>query len=199
MTTRQFDGGFAGQRAIPTQAFGQAAFKQLRVTQGAHAVGQDTGKRQVRLIARQPQGQGTKGLGHGGAVDHAQHRHAEVPRQISTGWRTVEQAHDTFDEDQVRFARGLPQQPTTLLLADHPHVQLIHRRTAGALQNHRIEKVRATFEHTNLASLIAMQTGQRGGDGGLALTGGRRGNQYRRALTRAIHTVRLTTRRLSAP
>jgi hypothetical protein len=110
------------------------------------------------------------------------HRHAEVPRQVGAGRRAVEQAHDTFDQDQVGFARGFPQQ-RRLLLADHPHVQLIHRRTAGALEDHRVEKVRAAFEHAHLAPLVAVQTGQRGGDGGLALTGGRRGDQHRRAMT----------------
>jgi len=54
MTARQLDPGFPRQRTVPTQAFGQAAFKQLRMAQRAHAVGQYTGKRQIRLIARQP-------------------------------------------------------------------------------------------------------------------------------------------------
>ena len=31
---------------------------------------------------RQAQGQGTEGLGHGCAVDHRQHRHAKVARQV---------------------------------------------------------------------------------------------------------------------
>jgi hypothetical protein len=68
-----------------------------------------------------------------------QHRHAEVPRQVGAGRRAVEQAHHAFDQDQVGLARRFPQR-ATFLLADHPHVQLIHRRAAGALEDHRVEK-----------------------------------------------------------
>ena len=188
MAARQLDPGFPRQRAVPTQTFGEAAFEQLRMTQSADAVGQHPGKRQVRLIARQPQRQCTKGLGHGGAIDHTKHRHAEMPRQISTGRRAVEQAHHAFDQDQIGFGGGFPQQAAAFLLADHPHVHLIHRRTAGALENHRVEEVRAALEHAHLAPLIAMQTSERGSNGGLALTGGRRGNQYRRAVTWLIQS-----------
>ncbi|MNF78337.1 hypothetical protein D3C84_605160 [compost metagenome] len=187
MPTRQFDPGFPGQRAVPAQPLSQAAFEQLRVAQRADTIGQHAGKRQVRLITRQPQGQCAKGLGHGGAIDHPQHRHTEMPRQIGARRRTVEQPHDAFDQDQVGFSGGFPQQPATLLLADHPHVQLIHRRTAGALEDHRIEKVGPALEHSDLAPLIAMQSGQCRGDGGLALARGRRGNQYRRTVPRLTH------------
>ncbi len=153
------------------------------MAQGADAVGQHASEWQVRLILRQAQRQGAKGLRHGGAVDHAEHRHTEVARQISAGWRAVEQAHHPFNQNQVGFGGGFPQQAATFLLADHPHVQLIHRRTAGALEDHRVEKIRTAFEYAHLTPLIAMQTGECSGDGGLALTGGRRGNQYRRAVT----------------
>ena len=105
----QLDPGFAGQRAIPAQALGEAAFEQLRMTQRTDAVGQHPGERQVRLVTRQAQGQGTEGLGHGGAVDNAQHRHAEMPRQVGAGRRAVEQAHYAFDQNKIGLAGGLPQ------------------------------------------------------------------------------------------
>ena len=107
--------------------------------------------------------------------------------QICAGRGAVKQPHDPFNQDQVSFASGLPQQAPAFLCAHHPQIDLIHRRTAGALQNHRVEEIRATFKHPHLAPLIAMQTGQRGGNGGLALTGSRRGDQYRRAMTRLSH------------
>jgi hypothetical protein len=90
MAARQFDAGFPGQRAIPAQAFGEAALQQLRVTYGADPVGQYAGKRQIRLIARQAQRQRAEGLGHGRAVDNAQHRHAETSGQVRAGRRTVD-------------------------------------------------------------------------------------------------------------
>ncbi len=158
------------------------------MTQGADAVGQYPGERQVRLIFRQAQRQRTERLRHGGAVDHPEHRHAKMSRQVSARRRAVKQAHHAFDQNQIRIGGGFPQQATAFLLADHPHVQLVDRRTAGALEDHRVEKIRAAFEHAHLASLIAMQTGERGGDGSLALAGGRRGNQDRRAVTGLIQS-----------
>ena len=169
MAARQFDPGFPGQRAVPAQTFGQAAFKQLRMAHGPDAVGQDPGERQVRLVTRQPQRQGAKGLGHGGAVDHRQYRHAKVARQVGAGGGAVKQPHHALDQDQVRLPRGFPQQTATFLLAHHPHVQLIDRRATGALMDHRVEKVRAAFEYPDLAPQVTVQPGQGGGDSGFAL------------------------------
>jgi hypothetical protein len=78
------------------------------MAQSAYAVGQHAGKRQVRLIARQAQGQCAKGLGHGGTVDHTEHRHAEMPRQVGAGRCAIEQAHHAFDQDQVGLTRRFP-------------------------------------------------------------------------------------------
>ncbi len=75
---------------------------------GADAVGQHPGKRQIGLVARQPQGQRAKGLGHGGAIDDRQHWHAKMPRQVGARGRAVEQTHDPFDKDQICFACGFP-------------------------------------------------------------------------------------------
>ena len=183
MTAWQFDAGFARQRAVPTQAFGQAAFEQLCMAHGANPIGQYPGKRQVRLITRQPQGQRTKGLRHGGAINHTQDRHAKMPRQIGAGRGAVKQPHHTFNQNQIRLTGGFPQQTTTFLGAHHPQVHLIHRRPAGALQDHGVEKVRTALEHPHLASLIAMQPGQSSSNRGLALTGSRRGDQNRRTMT----------------
>ncbi len=158
------------------------------MAQGADAIGQHAGERQVGLIARQPQGQSAERLGHGGAIDHAQHRYTEVPRQVSAGRRAVEQAHHAFDEDQVSLPRCLPEQAAAFLLAHHPHVQLVHRRATGTLVDHRVEKVRPAFEHAHLASQVAVQTGERGGDRGFALAGRRSGDQYGRAMTGLIQS-----------
>ena len=169
------------------------------MAQGPHPVGQHAGERQVRLIARQAQGQGAESLGHGGAIDHPQHRHAEMPGQVGARWRAIEQPHNAFDEDQVGLASGLPQQTAAFLLAHHPHVQLVYRGAAGPLENHRIEKIRTALEHPHLASLVTVQARQGGGHGGLALAGCRSGDQYRRAMTNIIHGFTLTARCPSAP
>ncbi|MNH11710.1 hypothetical protein D3C79_712320 [compost metagenome] len=108
VAARQFDAGFSRQPAVPAQPFGQAAFEQLSVAQGTDAVGQHPGKRQVRLIARQAQGQGTEGLGHGRAIDHRQHRHTKMTSKVGARWRAIEQPHDPFDQDQVGLSRRFP-------------------------------------------------------------------------------------------
>jgi len=44
----------------------------------------------------------------------------------------------------------------------------------------RIKKIRPALEHPHTPTLACMQAGQRGGDGGLALAGGGRGDEQRR-------------------
>ncbi len=199
MAAGQLDIGFPGQGAIPAQAFRQAAFQQLRMAQGTNPVGQHPGKRQVRLVARQAQSQGAEGLGHGGAIDHPQHRHAEMPRQIGAGRGAIEQAHDPLDQNQVGLSRRLPEQTAAFLLAHHPHVQLVHRGTTGALKNHRVEEIRAALEDPDLAPPVAVQAGKGRGHRGLALAGSRCGDQHCRAMTNISHEFTLTARHLSAP
>jgi len=106
-----------------------------------------------------------------------------MPCQIGAGRRAVKQPHHTFNQNQVRLTGGFPQQATAFLGAHHPQIHLIHRRTAGALQDHGVEKIRAALEYPHLAPLIAMQPGQSRCNRGLALTGSRRGDQHRRAMT----------------
>jgi len=131
-------------------------------------------------------GQRAEGLGHGRAVDHRQHRHAETPRQVGGAGVAIEQTHHAFDEDQIGFVGGLPKQPARFLLADHPQVELIDGPTAGASEDHRVEKVRAALEYPHALALTRMQPSQCGGDGGLALPGRGRGDQQCRAAS-AIH------------
>ncbi len=149
----------------------------------ADPIGQHAGERQVRLEALQAVGQRAEGLGHGRAIDHRQHRHAEAPRQIRGRGRTVEQAHHPLDQDQVGLTRRFPEQASRLLLADHPQVELVDRSAAGTGQNHGVEKVRPALEHPYALALPRMQPRQSRGDGGLALAGCRGGNQQRRAVS----------------
>ncbi len=203
MAAGQFEADFPGQCAVPAQAFGQAVLQQLRVAYRADAIGQHAGERQIRLIARQAQRQCAKRLRHGRAVDHTEYRHAKMPGQVGARWRAIEQAHDPLDQNQVRLISRFPQQATAFIGTDHPHVQLIDRRATGPLENHRVEKVRAALEHPDLAPLVAVQACQCSGHRGFALPGGRRSDQYRRAITRGSHCNALndggfTARYLSA-
>jgi len=63
------------------------------------------------------------------------------------------------------------------VFADHPQIQLIDRLARGSLQNHRIEKIRAGFEHPHRAAPVAMVASKAGGDGGFSLARSRGGKQ----------------------
>ncbi|MCY1414412.1 hypothetical protein D9M71_298630 [compost metagenome] len=89
--------------------------------------------------------------------------------KVGTRRRTVEQPHDAFDQDQIGVARCFPEQPAAFLLTDHPQVQLVHRRTAGPLENHRVKEVRAALEHPHLTPEVAVQPRQGSGHRSLAL------------------------------
>ena len=122
-------------------------------------------------------GQRAESLGHGRTVDHPQHRHAEVTRQVGRRGLAVEQAHHPFDQDQVGLASSLPKQSATFRLTDHGQIELVHRRATGMSMDHRVEKIRAALEHPHPPPLTRMQARQRGGDGGFALAGSRRSDQ----------------------
>ena len=171
------------------QAVWQAVAQNLAMTHAAELVAQHPGKAEIRLEVRQSPGHCRKGLRHAGAIDHAQYRHAKLTGKVGRRGRTVEQPHNPFNQDQISLGRRFPEQPTRLLKTHHPKVQLIYRRTTGGLQNHRIEKVRATFEHPHLAALPAVQARQRGGYRGFALPRGRRGDQHRRTATRGQNST----------
>lgn len=180
VAARQFEFGRARQAAEPAHAGRQAIAQDVAVALAADAVAEHSGKRQVRLEMRQAVGQRAEGLGHRRAVDHPQHRHAETPRQVCRRGVAIEQAHHPFDEDQVGLAGGPRQQASRFGLADHPQVELVDRRAGGAGEDHRVEEVRPALEHPYPPPLARMQAGQGGGDGGLALAGGRGGDQQGR-------------------
>ena len=143
----------------------------------ANPVTEHARKRQIRLERRQAMGHGTKGLRHRRTINHRQHRHAKVPGQIGCRRRAIEQAHHPFNQNQVGVTRRLPEQTTALGFTDHPQVELIHRRTAGASKNHRVKKIRAALEHPHALALACMQARQGCGDRGFTLTGGRCSDQ----------------------
>ena len=182
MTARQANFGTARQGAVPADRGRQRITQNFAMPCAANPIAEHPGKWQIRLKGRQTMGHGAKGLGHGRAIDHRQHRYAEVSCQISRRGRTIEQAHHPFDQNQIGFTCRLPKQPAALRLANHPQIKLIHRCTAGASENHRIEKIRAAFEHPHALALARVQPCQGSGYGGLALAGSRCSDQQCRTL-----------------
>ena len=173
----QLDLGAARQGAIPANGWRQRITQDLAMAHAAHPVAQHPGERQVGLKSRQAMGQGAKGLGHARAIHHRQHRHTKAARQIRRRGRAVEQAHHPFDQNQIGLPRCLPEALAAFGFAHHPQIQLVHQCAAGAGEDHRVEKVRPALEYPHPLAGAAMQARQGGGHRGLALAGGRRGDQ----------------------
>jgi len=146
----------------------------------ADLVGEHGGNLHIGSIARQALHQRAEGLRHGRPVDHGQHRHAEARGQIGGGRAAVEQAHYALDQDQIGIARGIVQKLAATILADHEQIELVDGRSAGTLQDHRIEEVGPALEDAHASPGIAMTPGERRGDESLALAGGWRGDHQRR-------------------
>jgi hypothetical protein len=59
----------------------------------------------------------------------------------------VEQAHDTFDQDQVGRFRCPGQAPARIVFATHAEIEVLAGTAAGEGVNLRVEKIRAAFEN----------------------------------------------------
>jgi len=150
------------------------------------AIGQHAKKFNVGPVMHQSVGDGAESLSHCARVNDCQHRDAEQRRQIGTGRCAIKQPHHSFDEYQVGFrAAGRAIRGNVLR---HPSINQADKRMARrAFQNHRIEKIRPCFEYAHMATLAAVICRECGGNGGLALAGGGRGNQQSRAMMHGIH------------
>jgi hypothetical protein len=89
------------------------------------------------------------------------------------------EAHDPFDEDQVRIARGAVQQISAVTQASHPEIELVDRVPRGALENHGIDEVGPGLEDPHTLSAASGEAGEGGGDRGLPLSRSWGGNQQR--------------------
>jgi hypothetical protein len=126
-------------------------------------------------------GKRPEGLRHGPGVDHGEHRDAEAPGQIGARRRAVEEAHDALDQDQIGFLGGVMQQAPALGFTGHPQIELVDRVAARDFQDHRVDKIRAGLEHPHAAPLGGVVAREARRDRGLALAGGGRAQQERRA------------------
>ena len=171
----------ARQCATPSHACGQAFLQHLRMARAADTVGQHAGQAQAGTVGGQPVRHGAEGLRHGRRIDHHQQRQIESQGQIGARRRAVVQAHHAFDQYHVGLLGRAVEQLRTVRLATHPQVELLYRRAAGALEDHRIEKVGAGLEHAHTPPLAAMPVCQGSGDCGLALPRGRGRDHQRRA------------------
>ncbi len=156
------------------------------MTYSGHPVCKHPIERQTRAVGREPVSNRTEGLRHRLRIDDSQHRHTQELREISATRCTVEQSHHPFDQDQVGFTRGLVQESPAVFLASHPQIELVRRASAGALENHGVEEVRAGLEHADDASLRAVEPSERGRDSCLALVGSRSTDEQRGTGT-ALH------------
>jgi len=146
----------AKYRTQPGAVVRQRLDQQIRMVTACHAIGDYTRPGQFPPVVDQTVRHRAEGAGHRTGIDNGGQRNAECLRQISTARVAVEQAHHALDQDQIGGSRGFVQQRTTFPQAGHPQIQLVDRVPAGALQDHRIEKVRPGFKHSHFATRIAV-------------------------------------------
>ena len=125
----------------------------------------------------QAPGQRAKGAGHRAGINHRHHLQAKALRQIGGARLAVKQPHHAFDNDQVGVLRGIVQTLRAVRLAGHPQIELVYLRTAGQRQPVRVQKIRPALEDAHLPALPRMQARQGARHRGLALAGGRGGDE----------------------
>ena len=179
----------ARQGAEPVRGLAQGAAQHVGMALAGHAIGQHAGPGHAGPEALQPMRQRAEGAGHRLGVDHGQHRQAEALRQVGRARRAVEQAHHALDDHEVGLGRGRMQPRAAVGLAGHPQVERMHGRAGGEPQPVRVEEVGPALEGAHAPALARMQPRERGGHGGLALTGGGRGHEHGGAARRAIGQV----------
>ena len=140
-----------------------------RVAGPTDTVGQYAEHRQFRSIGTQPQGNRTKRAGHGRGIDDQQQRQIEFQCQISAGGISVMQPHHAFDQQQVGLLRRLAKELAAMLPPAHPQIELLHRLSRGAREQHRIDEIRAGLEHPHPLAAASDVTRDRRGHRGLAL------------------------------
>ena len=119
-----------------------------------------------------------KGLGHRPGVDHCQHRDVEAAGDVGGGGCAVKQTHDAFDDDQIRVGCSAGESPACIFFAAHAEVEVLAGAATGDRVDLWVKKVWAAFENGHPATLPGVQTGQGGGNGSFALSGGGGGNEY---------------------
>ncbi len=145
----------------------------------ANLVGNYLMNREFGIKARQAEGNRAEGLSHTFGINHGQGRNTRQFGQVAAAGAAIKQAHGTLHQNQVRALGGLGQPPPTLVLAGHPGVQLVNRVTGGYLQHHGVQVIRPVFEHPDVTAGVPVQSGQGGGDHGLALAGAGGGDHGR--------------------
>ena len=103
---------------------------------------------------------GAKGFGHFAGVYYRHHGHAQQHGQVGGAGLAVKQAHYAFDYDQIRRLRGLVQALAHVLLAAHPHIEVVHGMAAGQLMPAGVQKVWPAFEYPHPPALARMQPRQ---------------------------------------
>jgi hypothetical protein len=177
----------AGQQRYRGPGVLQALAQHLRMARTGHAIGQHAGKLQFGTIGQQALRQRADGLAHAARIDDGHHRDAQQLRQVGAAGFAIEEAHDAFDQQHVGLGGRQRHLAAAVILAAQPQVEVDHRLAAGLLQHHGIEEIGAGLEHPHPLALAPVQARQRGGDGGLAVAGGRGRDEQGRAAVMIGH------------
>src|SRR5512143_1137081 len=116
-------------------------------------------KFQIGPVRGETVSESTEGLGHGARIDDRGDREVEALRQIGAAGVAIEQAHHSFDQNQIRMLRSLMQARAAIILTRHPEIELIDRLSRGTFQDHRVEIVGSALEDRYLVPLAAMIAG----------------------------------------
>ena len=135
---------------------------------------------QVFAITRETMYQRRRRLGLVAAIQREQHRqsehHREVSRRALRPARAVKQAHDAFDDQEVRVARQFCYQPLDLAWRHRPGIEVVAGPPGGRLVEARIDVVRAHLGRCHTHSTVSEGSQKSQRYQRLAAAGRRRGD-----------------------
>ena len=147
------------------------------------AVGDHAGNGNVAVV-RETVRNCAEGLCHRARIDDRRHRNVEAAGETGARRAVVVESHHALHDQHVGLSGRLVQKRAALALADHPQVELMHRRPGRAFEDHGVEEVRPGFEDAHLQATPTVQARKTRHHGGLSLPGSRRGDPPRRAASR---------------
>ena len=130
---------------------------------------------------------GAKRPGHGGCIDHGEHRNPQQLGQIGSAGLTVKQTHDPLNKNQITLRRRLAQPGTDITFTIEPQVQVVHCPATGQKVPVRVQKIRSALEDTYPHAAGSHQPCNGRGNGGFSLPGGRRSHHQGGTKVRLIH------------
>ena len=120
------------------------------VAVGAQAIQDDPGDMDVRVVFAEAQGGSGDAVAHGLAVQHQDHRRMKLLRDVGSGadaiGPAVVEAHDPFDDGNIRALGERREGRRQALRRRHPGVQVVRIPSGSLAMEARVDVVRPHFE-----------------------------------------------------